>query len=202
MSYNIALQFEDGVSRIIPCEADELVCDAAYRAKINIPLDCRDGACGTCKCHCESGSFEMGVYIDDALTEDEAAEGYVLTCQMKPTSDCVVRVPASSAACKTEVGTYGGKMAKIDRDSPTTVSFTLKSETPVTFLPGQYVNLQVPGTKETRSFSFSSAPGQTESSFLIRDVPDGLEDHTLTLEGARPSMTWRRRVRERRANAH
>lgn len=174
MSYNIALQFEDGVSRIIPCEADELVCDAAYRAKINIPLDCRDGACGTCKCHCESGSFEMGVHIDDALTEDEAAEGYVLTCQMKPTSDCVVRVPASSAACKTEVGTYGGKMAKIDRDSPTTVSFTLKSETPVTFLPGQYVNLQVPGTKETRSFSFSSAPGQTESSFLIRDVPDGL----------------------------
>ncbi len=174
MSYNIALQFEDGVSRIIPCEADELVCDAAYRAKINIPLDCRDGACGTCKCHCESGSFEMGVYIDDALTEDEAAAGYVLTCQMKPTSDCVVRVPASSAACKTEVGTYGGKMAKIDRGSPTTVSFTLKSETPVGFLPGQYVNLQVPGTKETRSFSFSSAPNQTELSFLIRDVPDGL----------------------------
>ena len=174
MPYNIALQFEDGVSRIIPCEADELVCDAAYRAKINIPLDCRDGACGTCKCHCESGGFEMGVYIDDALTEDEAAEGYVLTCQMKPTSDCVVRVPASSAACKTEVGTYGGKMAKIDRNSPTTVSFSLQSDTPVTFLPGQYVNLQVPGTKETRSFSFSSMPNQTELSFLIRDVPDGL----------------------------
>lgn len=174
MSYNIALQFEDGVSRIIPCEADELVCDAAYRAKINIPLDCRDGACGTCKCHCESGSFEMGVYIDDALTEDEAAAGFVLTCQMKPTSDCVVRVPASSAMCKTEVGTYGGKMAKIVRDSPTTVSFTLKSEVPVGFLPGQYVNLQVPGSKETRSFSFSSAPNQTELSFLIRDVPDGM----------------------------
>lgn len=174
MSFNIALQFEDGVSRIIPCEADELVCDAAYRAKINIPLDCRDGACGTCKCHCESGGFEMGVYIDDALTEDEAAAGYVLTCQMKPTSDCVVRVPASSAACKTEVGTYGGKMARIDRDSPTTVSFSLQSEVPVGFLPGQYVNLQVPGTKETRSFSFSSAPNQTELSFLIRDVPDGL----------------------------
>ena len=174
MSYNIALQFEDGVSRIIPCEADELVCDAAYRAKINIPLDCRDGACGTCKCHCESGSFEMGVYIDDALTEDEAAEGYVLTCQMKPTSDCVVRVPASSAACKTEVGTYGGKMAKIDRNSPTTVSFCLESEVPVSFLPGQYVNLQVPGSKETRSFSFSSAPNRNELAFLIRDVPDGL----------------------------
>lgn len=174
MSYNIALQFEDGVSRIIPCDADELVCDAAYRAKINIPLDCRDGACGTCKCHCESGSFTMGVYIEDAMTEEEAAQGYVLTCQMKPTSDCVVKVPASSAACKTEVGTHGSHLQVINRDSATTVSFTVKSELPVTFLPGQYVNLLVPGSKDTRSYSFSSAPNQVEQSFLIRDVPDGM----------------------------
>ena len=75
MAYNIALQFEDGVSRIIKCEPNELVCDAAYKVKINIPLDCRDGACGTCKCHCESGDYEMGGYIEDALTEDEAAKG-------------------------------------------------------------------------------------------------------------------------------
>jgi len=174
MSYNIALQFEDGVSRIISCNADELVCDAAYRAKINIPLDCRDGACGTCKCHCESGSFTMGVYIEDALTEEEAAQGYVLTCQMKPTADCVIRVPASSAACKTEVGSHGGHLMSINRDSATTVSFTVKSERAVTFLPGQYVNLLVPGSKGTRSYSFSSAPNQDELSFLIRDVPDGM----------------------------
>ena len=174
MLYNIALQFEDGVTRIIPCNADELVCDAAYQAKINIPLDCRDGACGTCKSHCESGTFTMGEYIEDALAEDEAAEGYVLTCQMKPTSDCVIRIPASSAACKTEVGTTGSKLTRIARDSSTTVSFSLQSDRPVAFLPGQYVNLQVPGSMETRSYSFSSAPNQTEHSFLIRDVPDGL----------------------------
>ena len=174
MAYNIALQFEDGVTRIIPCDANELVADAAYRAKINIPLDCRDGACGTCKCHCESGKYTMGVYIEDALTDDEAANGYVLTCQMKPTSDCVIKVPASSAACKTEVGTFGGRLTTIGRDSATTVSFSLQAEQPLAFLPGQYVNLQVPGSKETRSYSFSSPPNQTELSFLIRDVPDGL----------------------------
>ena len=174
MSYNIALQFEDGVTRIVPCGVNELVADAAYRAKINIPLDCRDGACGTCKCHCESGTFTMGEYIEDALTEDEVAQGYVLTCQMKPTSDCVVRIPASSAACKTEVGTYAGRMSRIARDSSTTVSFSLLAERPIAFLPGQYVNLNVPGSKETRSFSFSSAPNRTELAFLIRDVPNGL----------------------------
>lgn len=174
MSYNIALQFEDGVTRIIPCEPNELVADAAFRAKINIPLDCRDGACGTCKCHCESGTFTMGEYIEDALAEDEAANGYVLTCQMRPKSDCVIKVPASAAACKTEVGTHGGKVTKIDRDSATTVTFTLQAERPLAFLPGQYVNLQVPGSKETRSYSFSSAPNKAEMSFLIRDVPNGL----------------------------
>lgn len=174
MAYNIALQFEDGVTRMIKCEPSELVCDAAYKVKINIPLDCRDGACGTCKCHCESGDYEMGVYIEDALTDDEAAKGYVLTCQMRPKSDCVIRVPASSAACKTEVGSHGGHLSKIDRESPTTVSFTLKAERPLSFLPGQYVNLNVPGSKDTRSYSFSSAPDQDELGFLIRDVPGGL----------------------------
>jgi benzoate/toluate 1,2-dioxygenase reductase subunit len=174
MSFSIALQFEDGVSRIIPCEPNELVADAAYRAKINIPLDCRDGACGTCKCHCESGSYTMGEYIEDALADDEAGQGFVLTCQMKPTSDCVVRVPASSAACKTEVGAHGGKLTRIERGSATTVSFTVEAERPLAFLPGQYVNLMVPGSKQTRSYSFSSAPNQRELAFLIRDVPDGL----------------------------
>ena len=159
---------------MIQCDPSELVCDAAYRVKINIPLDCRDGACGTCKCHCESGEYEMGAYIEDALTEEEADNGYVLTCQMRPKSDCVIRVPASAAACKTEVGTHGGKLTKIARDSATTVTFSLQAERPLSFLPGQYVNLQVPGSKETRSYSFSSAPNQTELLFLIRDVPNGM----------------------------
>ena len=70
---------------------------------INIPLDCRDGACGTCKCLCESGRYDGGDYIEDALTEDEAAEGYASTCQMKPEIRLVVlRIAASSEMCKTE----------------------------------------------------------------------------------------------------
>jgi benzoate/toluate 1,2-dioxygenase reductase subunit len=83
-------------------------------------------------------------------------------------------VPASSAACKTEVGAHGGKLTRIERGSATTVAFTVQAERPLAFLPGQYVNLMVPGSKQTRSYSFSSAPNQSELAFLIRDVPDGL----------------------------
>lgn len=94
--YKVALNFEDGVTRFITTLPMETVADAAYRSGINIPLDCRDGACGTCKCHCESGSYEMDGYIEDALSDQEAGRGFVLTCQMIPESDCVVTVPASS----------------------------------------------------------------------------------------------------------
>jgi benzoate/toluate 1,2-dioxygenase reductase subunit len=49
------------------------VADAAYRQGINIPLDCRDGACGTCKCFAESGRYDLGDnYIEDALSEEKS----------------------------------------------------------------------------------------------------------------------------------
>jgi len=92
MAYRIALNFEDGITRFIEANPGETVADASYRVGINIPLDCRDGACGTCKGFCESGEYDNGSYIEDAMTEEEAAEGYVLACQMKPSSDCVVRI--------------------------------------------------------------------------------------------------------------
>ena len=88
MTYQIALTFEDGVTRFIECRPNEIVSDASYRQRINIPLDCRDGVCGTCKSFCESGDYELGDYVpDEAMTEDEEEAGYVLTCQMTPKSD-------------------------------------------------------------------------------------------------------------------
>ena len=53
MSFQVALSFEDGITRFIECRPDETVAEASYRARVNIPLDCRDGACGTCKSLCE-----------------------------------------------------------------------------------------------------------------------------------------------------
>ena len=177
MGYRIALNFEDGITRFIEANPGETVADASYRVGINIPLDCRDGACGTCKGFCESGEYDNGSYIEDAMTEEEAAEGYVLACQMKPSSDCVVRIAATSNVCKTGVSAFKGQISAIDHLSPTTTSFsmTLEAEPPLTFLPGQYVNLLVPDTGgQTRSYSFSSSPHSPEVSFLLRNTPSGL----------------------------
>jgi benzoate/toluate 1,2-dioxygenase reductase subunit len=76
MSHSIALNFEDGVTRFVECRPDETIVDACYRAAINIPLDCRDGACGTCKCRVEAGRYHGGSYVEDALTKEEAPRAW------------------------------------------------------------------------------------------------------------------------------
>lgn len=177
MSHNIALQFEDGITRFISCNDNEKLSDAAYRQKINIPLDCRDGACGTCRGHCESGSYDLPAssYIEDALTPEEAAQGHILACQMRPTSDCVVKIPATSSACKTAVASHAGTVASVRHMSPSTIAFAIDLANPAAldFLPGQYVNVAIPGTSLTRSYSFSSAPGAAQTQFVVRNVPGG-----------------------------
>src|SRR5262245_48932126 len=90
MSFTIALNFEDGVTRFVECGSTETVVDAAYRQGVNIPMDCREGACATCKCRVESGKYSLGEYIDDALSKEEVGAGHALACQMRPESDCVV----------------------------------------------------------------------------------------------------------------
>ena len=59
MTYRVALNFEDGATRFIDCNDGEKVLDAAYRNKINLPMDCSDGVCGTCKCRCEQGEYDL-----------------------------------------------------------------------------------------------------------------------------------------------
>lgn len=183
MGYQVALGFEDGATRFITCEPAETVADASYKARINIPLDCRDGACGTCKSYCESGSYDAGDYIDEALTDDEAARGYCLPCQMTPHSDLVLRIPTTSAACKTGPATHTATVTAVDRHSPTTVGITLAVDdrAALGFLPGQYVNVGVPGADgESRAYSFSTGPGQEQVSFLVRVVEGGAMSTYLT----------------------
>jgi benzoate/toluate 1,2-dioxygenase reductase subunit len=189
MTFKIALQFEDGATRFIECAATETVSDAAYRQQINIPLDCRDGACGTCRGFCESGDVDMPAssYIDDALTPEDAAKGFILACQARPRSNLVVQVLASSAACKSAPATHEGTIAAVEQLSESTIGLSVDLPDSIGFLPGQYVNVGIPGTALTRAYSFSSPPGGARASFVVRNVPGGRMSSFLTGD-ARPGQ--------------
>jgi 3-ketosteroid 9alpha-monooxygenase subunit B len=51
------------------------------------PFSCESGTCATCMARLVEGSVKM--HVNDVLTDDEVADGWVLTCQSVPTSASV-----------------------------------------------------------------------------------------------------------------
>ncbi|OBG31273.1 ferredoxin [Mycobacterium sp. E3198] len=64
--------------------------ETARAAGLAAPSSCEAGNCGTCMAKLTEGGARM--INNDALTEDEVAEGWVLTCQSLPTSHSVTVV--------------------------------------------------------------------------------------------------------------
>jgi len=72
----------------VPSPADATILDAAYDAGVFIDNACRSGTCGSCRIKLISGSVSMAV--QDALTEEDKADGYILACQAKIRGDVTV----------------------------------------------------------------------------------------------------------------
>ncbi|MDR3448594.1 MAG: 2Fe-2S iron-sulfur cluster binding domain-containing protein [Alphaproteobacteria bacterium] len=177
MSFRIALNFEDGVTRFITCAPGETVAEATIRQGVRIPLDCREGACGTCKSFCESGRFLLSDYLTDALSDDERAEGFVLPCKLRPKSDCVLIIPAafSTSGPGAEDREVVATISALDLLSPTVIRLVLTGPVvaALDFLPGQYARIFIPDSVESRAYSFSSLARDGHVKFLIKNIPQG-----------------------------
>lgn len=66
----------------------ENILDAAMEQGMDLPFSCKGGVCATCKAKVLEG--EVDIDLNHALTEEQLAAGYVLTCQAHPLSDRVV----------------------------------------------------------------------------------------------------------------
>ena len=85
-------------TEVVVIELDRRTATASYRAGdtllqtarsagLQAPYSCETGSCGTCMARIVEGSARM--VNNDALEDDEVAEGWVLTCQALPTSPAV-----------------------------------------------------------------------------------------------------------------
>ena len=63
--------------------------------KKGIPVGCRQGGCGVCKEHVLEGSYDKRVMSRAHISAEEEAEGCVLSCRIKPTSDLRLSVVGS-----------------------------------------------------------------------------------------------------------
>ena len=72
----------DGKTATVRITPGETLLESGRRAGLTPPFSCEAGNCGTCMALLKEGSATMRV--NDALTEDEVEDGYVLTCQAVP----------------------------------------------------------------------------------------------------------------------
>jgi ferredoxin-NADP reductase/Fe-S-cluster-containing hydrogenase component 2 len=71
-----------------PVLVGSTILDAADEAGIFIDNACRSGTCGSCRVKLASGNVRMTV--EDSLTDEDKAGGYILACQAEITGDVVI----------------------------------------------------------------------------------------------------------------
>lgn len=152
---------------------DETILVAATRAGIRLPHECTFGGCATCRVKLEQGS----VHYDEfpmALTEEEHDQGYALACQAHPNED-IVLTPAGKGLELPEPVVLRAVVQQVRPLTPDISHLVLRlpDDQEFAYLPGQHMNIRLPGHGE-RSFSMASAyPLGNEVDFHIRKVQGG-----------------------------
>lgn len=168
--------------RAFSSEADETILAAGIRQGIGLPYGCKDGACGSCKCKKLSGEVSHGAHQSKALSADEEAAGYVLTCCATPSSDVVLESRQVSEAGAFPIKKMPVRVNTLEKKSDDVMVLQLQLPAADTFRfhAGQYVEF-ILRDGSRRSYSMANAPHRAGSMELhIRHMPGGkFTDHVF-----------------------
>jgi CDP-4-dehydro-6-deoxyglucose reductase len=158
------------------------ILQAAIDAGIGLPYGCRDGACGSCKCKRVSGTIELGVHQQRALSDAEWAEGYTLTCVARALSDLVLESRQVTSVGQFPVKKMPCRVLSIER--PAADVAILKLQLPANerlqYHAGQFIEF-ILRDGARRSYSMASAPHEEGPLELhVRHMPGGkFTDHVF-----------------------
>jgi len=182
MTFQITVQPS---GRTFTANPDEAILAAGIRQGIGLPYGCKDGACGSCKCKKLVGSVVHGPHQSKALSADEEAAGYVLTCCATATSDVVLESKQVTEAGAFPIKKMPVRVTSLEKasDDVMIVKLQLPASDTFQYHAGQYVEFLLRDGSR-RSYSMATAPHlQAESPGMelhIRHMPGGkFTDHVF-----------------------
>jgi len=156
----------------------ETLLDAALRQGIALQYGCRHGNCSSCKYFLEQGEVDHGDSSIYSLTETERDDGFALMCCARPLSDLVIAVPREiDTRSLPLLRPVAQRATVLTREQLTQALWLLRLElpAPLIFYPGQFAELNVPGTQSWRSYSIASPPRDSHRlEFVIKHIEGGL----------------------------
>ena len=176
MSFQISVQPS---GRLFSAESNETLLAAGIRQGIGLPYGCKDGACGSCKCKKLEGSVVHGPHQSKALSDEEEAQGLILTCCAMAQSDVVLesrQVTEAGAFPIKKMPVRVASMAK-KSDDVMVIQLQLPANDVMKFHAGQYIEFLLRDGSR-RSYSMANAPhtleaGAPKVELHIRHMPGG-----------------------------
>ena len=182
MTFTITVQPS---GRTFESQPDEAILAAGIRQGIGLPYGCKDGACGSCKCKLLSGSVTHGAHQAKALSADEEAAGYVLTCCGVAQSDVVLESRQVTEAGAFPIKKMPVRVSTLERASHDVIVMRLQLPASDAFQyhAGQYVEFLL-RDGDRRSYSMANAPhtqaNQPSIELHVRHMPGGkFTDHVF-----------------------
>jgi CDP-4-dehydro-6-deoxyglucose reductase, E3 len=161
--------------RVLTVSPDETLLDAALAAGLNLPHSCKSGHCGSCRARLLAGRVQYPRGRPLGITEQEAAEGFVLLCQARAVSDVTIEGRSLDRAAETVIKTLPCRIARAERRAADVMAVHLRlpAVERLDFAPGQYLDVLI-GQGQRRSFSIASPPHDSALIELhVRQVEGG-----------------------------
>ncbi|PXY28005.1 NADH:ubiquinone reductase (Na(+)-transporting) subunit F [Prauserella muralis] len=166
----------------IDVDEDQTILRAAAEQGVMLMHGCKEGQCASCKSFILDGDdVEHDRYSTFALPDYEQEEGFTLLCRAHAYEDLTIELLNYDEEMIHSGLPIQQAVVEVVSNEPVThdlrhLVVRLVEPTTLRFFPGQYVDVAVPGTGQTRSFSMantsSAESGQLE--FVIRVYPGGL----------------------------
>jgi CDP-4-dehydro-6-deoxyglucose reductase len=181
MTFQISIQPS---GRTFAVEPGEAMLSAGIRQGIGLPYGCKDGACGSCKCKKLEGTVVHGTHQSKALSDEEEANGFVLTCCGFPHSDVVLESRQVTEAGAFPIRKMPSRVLALERMSHDVMAIKLQlpANDAFAYHAGQYVEF-ILRDGSRRSYSMANAPHNGPALELhIRHMPGGkFTDHVFAV---------------------